>query len=96
MAKKISVKNRNKKGFVGGLVSILVSILIILMIYFLWQKFSMKNLQKTTEKAAQDAGIEINAQNMSPQGQVDAVRDMVGKVQDKENAKIKEELEKEL
>ncbi len=87
---------QNKKGFIGGLVSILVAILVVLMIYFLWQKFSMKTLQKTTEKAAQEAGIEIDAQNVTPQGQVDAVRDMVGKVQDQQNAKIKEELEKEL
>jgi len=87
---------QNKKGFIGGLVGILVALAIVIGGYFLWQKISVENLQKTTEKAAQDAGIEINAQNLTPQGQVDAVRDMVGKVQDKENAKIKEELEKEL
>jgi len=87
---------QNKKGFIGGLISILVALAIIVGGYFLWQKMSVENLQKTTEKAAQDAGIEINAQNLTPQGQVDAVRDKVGKVQDKENAKIKEELEKEL
>jgi uncharacterized protein HemX len=87
---------QNKKGFIGGLVSILIALAIIIGGYFWWQKISVENLQKTTEKAAQDAGVEIDAQNVTPQGQVDAVRDMVGKVQDKENAKIKEELEKEL
>lgn len=87
---------QNKKGFIGGLVSLLVALAIIIGGYFLWQKMSVENLQETTKKAAQDAGVEIDAQNVTPQGQVNAVRDMVGKVQDKENAKIKEELEKEL
>jgi flagellar biosynthesis/type III secretory pathway M-ring protein FliF/YscJ len=86
---------KNKKGFISVLISVIVALAIIIGGYFLWQKITMKNLQKTTEKAAEEAGIEIETPNdNSPQGQVDAVRDMIGKVQDKENAKIKEDLEK--
>ena len=86
--------DKNKKGFVGSAISIIISLAIIFGIYFWWQKMSVKNLQDTTKKAAQDAGVEINTQDATPQGQVNAVRDMVEKVQDKENAAIENELKK--
>jgi hypothetical protein len=60
--------------------------------YIWWQRMSVRSLQNTTQKAAQDAGVEINTQNASPQGQVNAVRDMVGKIQDKQNAEIENEM----
>jgi cytoskeletal protein RodZ len=85
---------KNKKGFVGGLISIIITVAIILGMYIWWQKMTVKNLQDTTKKAAQDAGVEINTQDASPQGQVNAVRDVVGKIQDKENAEIENEMKK--
>ena len=90
--KSSKIMMKNKKGFVGGLVSIIITVAIILGLYFWWQKMSVKNLQNTTQKASQEAGVEINTQDASPQGQVNAVRDLVGKVQNKENAKIENEM----
>ena len=83
---------QNKKGFVGGLVGILIAIFIFVGIYLTYQRMSAKKLQETTQKAAEDAGVEIETKNISPQGQVDSVRDLVGKVQDKENARIENEM----
>lgn len=82
----------NKKGFVGGLVMMLLSIFVLLGIYFLYQKMSAKSMQNAVEKAAQSAGVDVDAKDVSPQGQVNAVRDMMGKIQDKKNAEIEKEL----
>jgi len=84
---------KNKKGFIGGLLSIIITVAIILGMYLWWEKMTVKNLQDTTKKAAQDAGVEINTQDASPQGQVNAVRDAVNKIQDKENAEIANQIE---
>ena len=84
---------KNKKGFIGGLVSIIVTLAIICGLYFWWQKMTTKNLLNATQKAAKEAGVTLDEHDASPQGQVNAVRDVVGKIQDKENAKIEKELE---
>lgn len=85
---------KNKKGFIGGFICIIAAVFIAVGIYFWWQKMSVKSIENATKKASEEAGVEINTQNVSPQGQVDAVRDMVGKIQDKENAKIENEMKK--
>ena len=82
----------NKKGFIGGLVGILIAVFVFVGIYLMYQRMSAKELQETTQKAAENAGVEIETKNISPQGQVDSVRDLVGKVQDKENARIENEM----
>lgn len=83
---------KNKKGFIGGIICIIISVAIIIGVYFWWQKMSVKNLKNVTKKASQEAGVEIDTQDTSPQGQVNAVRDMMGKIQDKRNAEIEKEL----
>jgi len=51
---------------------------------------SANNLQNATQKVAESSPeLQLEPHDNSAQGQVDAVRDMVGKVQDKENAKLK-------
>ena len=84
----------NKKGFIGGFIYIIAAVFIIVGVYFWWQKMSVESVKNAAKKASEEAGVEINTQNVSPQGQVDAVRDMVGKIQDKENKKIENELNK--
>lgn len=85
---------QNKKGFIGGLIGIIVAVAIICAMYFWWQKMSAENLQRTIQKASQESGIDVNIQDASPQGQVNALRDMVGKIQDKKNTEIEEEMKK--
>lgn len=85
---------KNKKGFAGMLISILMAIAIIVALIFWSQKHSSKSLQDATQKAAEDAGIKLEEHASSPQGQVNAVRDMMGKIQDKKNAEIENELKK--
>jgi cytoskeletal protein RodZ len=81
---------KNKKGFVGGMVSVIIAVAIIVGGYFWWQKMSLKNLQETTQKATQETGVEINTQGNSPQALVDSVRDTVGKIEDEENSALAE------
>ncbi|MFA5777539.1 MAG: hypothetical protein WC906_03815 [Parcubacteria group bacterium] len=85
---------KNKKGFAGMLAGIIVAISVMVALFVWWQKMSSKNLQNATQKAADEAGIKLEDHDASPQGQVDAVRDMVGKLQDKKNAEIENELKK--
>lgn len=85
---------KNKKGFAGLMISIIVAIAIMVALFVWWQKMSANNLQNATQEAADQAGIQLENHNASPQGQVDAVRDMVGKIQDKKNAEIENELKK--
>ena len=98
MKRKIFAKSnsafsgKNKKGFIGGLAMIIIAVAIIVGAYFLWQKNSLKNIEDTIKKSSEEAGVEINAQDASPQGQVNAVRDAVNKIQDKENSRIKNEI----
>ena len=82
----------NKKGFIGSLISIIIALALIIGGYFWWQKISVKNTENVIKEASEEAEVEIDSQYTSPQGQVDAIRDMVGKIQDKENAKIENEL----
>ena len=83
----------NKKEVIILLVSmIIVVIMIIFAGYFLWNNMIFGNLEKTTEKAAKAAGVEIDKQDNSSQGQINAVRDMMGKIQEKKNAEIENEL----
>lgn len=93
---KSSKLMENKKGFMGLLVILAVVIVTAIAYggYFFWQNAVVGNLKNTTEKAAKSAGVEVNTQNTSAQGQVDAVREMVGKIQDKKNAEIENELKK--
>ena len=84
----------NKKGFIGSLISIIIALALIIGGYIWWQKISAKNMENVTKEASEEAGVEIDSQYTSPQGQVDAVRDMVGKIQDKENERIENELNK--
>lgn len=84
----------NKKGFIGGFICIIAVVVVIVGVYIWWQKMSVESVKNAAKKASEEAGVEINTQNVSPQGQVDAVRDMVGKIQDKENKKIENELNK--
>lgn len=77
------------------LVSLIITVAIMAVVYFLWQKKSVESLQKTTQKAAEDAGVKVNTQNNTPQGQVDAVRDTVKKIQDKKNSEVMD-MDKEL
>lgn len=86
----------NKKGFAGLFLSMIIAIVLICGCYILWYQMSMQSLENTTKEAAQDAGVKIDAQDALPQGQVDAVRDMVGKVQDKKNTEMEDALKKEL
>lgn len=85
---------KNEKGFTGMLISVIIAIIIIVAIIFIWQKMSVKSLQKATEEAAKEAGVEVNTENASPQGQVNAVRDMMNKIKDKKNSEIENELKK--
>lgn len=82
----------NKKEFVILLVSIVLVILLIGGIYFAWNKMIFGSLQNVTKNASKAAGVEVNTQDSSPQGQINAVRDMMGKIQEKRNAEIENEL----
>jgi cytidyltransferase-like protein len=88
------MKRNNKKGFVGLLVELLIAVALIVAGFFMWQKMSTNNLQEATKKASEEAGVEVNTQDATPQGQVNAVRDMMNKIQDKKNSEIQNELNK--
>jgi cytidyltransferase-like protein len=85
---------KNKKGFAGMLVSIIITVVIIVALSFWWQKMSSDKLQNATQKAADEAGIKLESHDATPQGQVNAVRDMMNKIQDKKNGEIENELKK--
>jgi hypothetical protein len=85
---------KNKRGFAGMLVGIIVAVTLMAALFVWWQKMSANNLQNATQKAADEAGVKLESHDATPQGQVDTVRDMVGKIQDKKNAEIENELKK--
>lgn len=92
MAGAINFGRKNKKGFAGLLVSMIMAIAIIAIMYYLWQKSASQGIQNTVQKAAEEVGVEVDSQEVSPQGQVDAVRDIMNGIQDKKNAEIEREL----
>jgi len=91
---KSSIIKKTKNGFAGMLVSILVAVALIVGLIYWWQKMSSNNLQNATQKAADEAGVQLESHDATSQGQVDAVRDMVNKVQDKKNTEVEGELNK--
>lgn len=85
---------KNKKGFAGMMASIIVAVAVIVALIFWWKKMSGNKLQNATQKAANEAGIQLENHDATPQGQIDAVRDMTNKLQDKKNSEIENELNK--
>ena len=82
----------NKKEFVILIVSVVLVVLLVGGIYFAWNKMIFGSLQNVTKNASKAAGVEVNTQDSSPKGQIDSVRDMMGKIQEKRNAEIENEL----
>ena len=82
----------NKKEFVILIVSVVLVVLLVGGIYFAWNKMIFGSLQNVTKNASKAAGVEVNTQDSSSKGQIDSVRDMMGKIQDKRNAEIENEL----
>lgn len=92
MNRKIE-KFQNPKGF-AGLLMIVISALIMLVSFFIWQKYSSNAFRNVIGNQVNEKGEIIPAPEIkSPQGQVDAVRDMMNNIQDKKDKEIQKEMD---
>jgi len=90
-------KYKNKSGFVGGLVTLLVVLGIMLAGLYYWQKYTLKSIDDTTRQIAPVVTPEqmpSATPNLNPQKTVDSVRNKMNAIQDQQNQKIQDELNK--